>query len=355
MSIDHEVNHSASHYPSNGLDATEGMERNQILTRENVYDPEDKKSLLRRRLTIIAGSALALALTGGAVAFGLNNKDEDPIKTQPRPVATASVDPTPKASTTEKAPVDPTYNENDPKTWTAEHVPLAINVDGQVETYDSVEDLKNNLTLKVDDYPDLYKDPQPFGEGLIKTVNTYLTSINDPTVSENLLKYRQEDIGNPAYGGYIGLGAVLDDFIRPAFEDAIIASPEDGASGLAGGENTDEWLTNLNDFAHTVAKRDARTNGEYDLKYTLDSSVEKSVDYTSGDPSKRTVHVVIYANLADNFNSTDLGSQENVNGGVLEAINQRQRIDMEVQRQEDGGKEVYKIISMHVEQLPIDQ
>lgn len=316
--------------------------------------PEDERNSFFNRLRkigrkAVAISSAALALTAGSV-LALSQRGDDDVKAERPPAATAPVTPGDHASSSPSSPeVSPSvtpYNENDPTTWTAEHAPLSLKIGDRIVKHESVKELQGEFTSEVADFPDLYEDPVAFVEGgFLKVINTYMGSVNPSEVDNGLSAYKQEKLADPAYPGYVGSAAALDDFYTPAFRNGVVGSPENGASTIIA-DNTETWLSDLNQAAHDYFHRVKRTDGDYELAWVLDPSVEKPTDYLGGDPAKGTIGIYLHVILKDNFDKTDLGRQENADGGSLESLDRRELWNIVVQRQIVDGRQVYKVISM---------
>jgi hypothetical protein len=292
-----------------------------------------RKALIATGAVATAGATLAAGL-----ALGLKGSEGNSSSKEGQgPVATASANPSHEASPSAAA-----YDPEDYKTWTADHVPLeVIGADGNVDSYDSVEAYGNSLMIPGVSLEDLSKNPKLYADKLLPAVNSYMSAVNNPQA-----KAKYADILPADTNSYGGTGAVLDQYVKPGFEGAIVGEPEKGAS-ILGSDNTQEWLAGLNKTAHDIAHFEHNTQGQYDAKWELSqSSGSPAVGYNTFDPNTGTIHIYMRVNLVDNLDQTSEAGQQNADGSSVESLKTAETWNMEVQQQEVGGKQVMRIISM---------
>lgn len=305
----------------------------------------------RRRLgwAVKLGVPVAALAVAGSAFFGAKNilatnHNPDASRAGNRPVATATANP---GQTHETSPAAPAFDPNNYKTWTADHVPLElVGADGNVDSYDSVSAYSETLMVPGASLEDLSKNPQAYADKLLASVNSYIASVSNPQAYE---KYA--NVPAPNANSIGSTGAVLDQYVKPAFEQAVVGSPEKGATGL-GTDNTQQWLEDLNTLAHNYNHYNHVTDGKYKAEWKLSSDGDTPpVVYTTYDPNTGTIHISMRVNLVDNLDQTKLAGQQNADGSTTESLDTAQRWNMEVQQQQGpNGQQIMRIISMSADQ-----
>jgi hypothetical protein len=309
----------------------------------NETNPSD-----RRRLgwaVKLGVPAAALALTAGIV-FGKNvlatNNNPDAGHVGDRPTATAPAVP---GQTHESAPAT-AFDPNNYKTWSADHVPLVINgPDGKVDNYDSVKAYAESLMIPGMTPEELSKDPKQYANQLLAAVNSYIASVSNP---EAYTKYA--NVPAPDVHSIGSTGAVLDQYVKPGFEQAVTGEPEKGA-GILPNDNLQGWLGDMNKLGHNYNHFNHVTDGQYKAAWHLDQASDvPSAGYTTYDPNTGIIHIFMRVNLVDNMRETSLNGQQNADGSTVESLDTHQVWNMDVQEQTVNGKQALRIVSIVTEQ-----
>lgn len=328
--------HIPTHAPEHEERVDDFSERNES------WFKRYRKALIAAGAVATAGATLAAGLALGLKGNSGEKNTSSPNEGQ-RPVATAPANP---GEATPSTPVEtgPAYNPEDYHTWTAEHVPLAVNAEGTVENFNSVAEYRDSLLIPGMTLEQLMANPEKYGNQLLTSVNNYMSSISNRAVLDKFDDYPAPDVNS--HGGAPG---ILDTYLKPGFEDAVVGSPENGASGLAS-ENTEEWLEKLNELAHEQLHRWSRSDGKYEMAWKNDPDAQTPVGYNLVNTETGQIHIFMNVLLDDNFDETDLGSITNADGSQNESLRSSQLWNMEVQQQTVDGKPVLRIISMSAEE-----
>lgn len=301
----------------------------------------------RRRLgwAVKLGVPVAAIALAGGVFLGKNaiatNHNPETGKAGDRPTATAPAVP----GQTHETQSAPAYDPNNYKTWTANHVPLVINgPDGKVDNYDSVQSYSDALMIPGVSPEEIANNPTQYADQFLAAVNSYIASVSNPKAYS---KYA--DVPAPNADSIGSTGAILDQYVRPGFEQAITGTPEKGASML-GTDDMQSWLDAMNQLGHDYNHYNHVTGGEYKAKWVLDPTSDTPAGYTVYDTNTDTIHIFMRVDLVDNMSQTSLNGQQNADGSVTSSLDTNQLWNMEVQRQEVGGKSVMRIISMSTAQ-----
>lgn len=324
--------------------APENQERvDDFSNRNESWFKRYRKALIAAGAVATAGATLAAGLAFGPKGNSGEKDASSPNEGQ-RPVATAPANPGEVTPSTPAGETAPAYNPNDYHTWTADHVPLEVNAEGSVENFDSVAEYRDSLLIPGMTLDQLMANPEKYGDQLLAVINEYMASVSNKTVLDKFDDYPAPDVNS--HGGAPG---VLDTYLKPGFEEAVVGSPENGASGLAT-ENTQEWLDKLNELAHEHLHRWSRSDGKYEMAWKNDPDAQTPVGYNLVNTEAGQIHIYMNVLLDDNFDETDLGSITNADGSQNESLRSSQLWNMEVQQQTVDGKPALRIISMFAEE-----
>lgn len=280
-----------------------------------------------------AGATLAAGIFVGAKVFGGN---EGPSKEGQRPVATAPANP----GQTHEATPSASTSETNPDSWTAENLPLSIDIDGNgsVENFTGKEQLVKALSLEVAKYP----TPEAASKALLERFNTI---VSWGTNTEADAKY---DGYSSADHQRVGVGAAKQDVLLPAFQEALVGTPADGAQVM---ELPDNWASWVNDTAQEVNHRWIITKDQaHPYKYSCAADTSKAnggIVFNSGDEATHLKHGTIFVKCTDNLDQTDLGSRQMADGTQgYNSLKSKQSWFVDLQQQD--GKWV--VIGMQAEE-----
>jgi hypothetical protein len=294
----------------------------------------DESWFNRHKRTLIAAGATATALVALAAGLAIGLKGGEKGGSSPkegqRPAATASATPgeaSPSASTA----------ETDPDSWTADNLPVSIDVDGNgsMESFTGKEQLVQALSLDVAKYP----TAEDASKALLERFNTVVSwGANDAA-------FKQYDGYSSADHQRVGVGAAKQDVLLPAFQEALTAAPAEGAAVM---ETPDTWTSWVNDTAQEVNHRWIVTKGQTPYEYSCKADTSKAnggIVFNSGDAATHLKHGTIFVECTDNFDQTDLGSGTNADGSTNTSLESKQSWFVDLQPQD--GK--WKVIGMQAE------
>lgn len=316
-------------------------------TAENNQDRHHVSRIKKIGIAVVATAAITIGAITGKNVLATNHSPEAG-RADNTPTATGPAVPGP---THESQPAAPAYDPNNYKTWTADHVPLVVNgPDGKVDSYDSVQAYSEALLIPGASPEEISKNPQQYAEQLLAAINSYLTAVDNPQAAS---KY--ENVPPTDANSYTGIGAVLDQYVKPGFEKAIVGEPEKGASTL-GTDNTQEWLDTLNKTAHNISHFKIVTQGQYKGQWELSpSDSNQSVGYTTYDTNAGTIHIYMKVNFVDNMDQTSLAGQQNADGSTVQSLDTAEVWNMEVQQQTVDGKPALRIVSISADKQSMQQ
>lgn len=293
----------------------------------------------RYRKALIAAGAVATAgaTLAAGLAFGLKGnsgeKNGSSSNEGQRPVATASANPGETNPSTPAA-------EAGPDSWNADNLPISIDIDGNgtPESFTGKEQLAQALSLEVAKYP----TAEEAAKALVERFNTVVSFGTNAEAAAKYDKYLSADKER------LGVGAVRQDVVLPAFTEALVGSPEDGAQVMA---SPDEWTTWVEETAQEVGHRWQTTKEQTPYKYSCTLNTAKTEDgvvFNSGDPASGLEHGTIFIKCLDNLDETDLGSRQLADGTVgYNSLNSKQAWFVDLQ-QKDGK---WKVVGMQTEEM----
>ena len=214
----------------------------------------------------------------------------------------------------------------------------AIRAHADTGKFTGKEQLAQALGLEVAKYP----TAEEAAKALVERFNTVVSFGTNAEAAAKYDKYLSADKER------LGVGAVRQDVVLPAFTEAIIGSPEDGAAVMA---SPDEWTAWVEETAHEVGHRWQTTKEQTPYKYSCELNTAKTeggVVFNSGDPASGLEHGTIFIKCLDNLDETDLGSRQLADGTVgYNSLNSKQAWFVDLQ-QKDGK---WKVVGMQTEEM----
>ena len=254
---------------------------------------EQQSSLLRRRRFLIgAGATFATLMLAGGLALGLKGGDAE--KTEPRADAGTSAPANPNTAAPSPVETTPPAAETNPANWTAENIPLYTDMDGNgsPETYTGQEALVEAFKLKVSDYA----TPDEAAAAFVGRMNTL---INWGANAETRKTYQDAGIASKD-GEWGGASAVREDYVIPAFNQAMFGTPENGVDVV--NNQQESWMQTQVDLARQTLSRFAQSETNqypYFMKYEIDES-RAGVEHLGGEEAKGYYQYWIDVKAVDN-------------------------------------------------------
>lgn len=252
----------------------------------------------RRRFLIGAGASFATLLLAGGLAFGLKGGDAE--KTEPRQEPGTSASANPGTETQPPVETTPPAAETNPANWTAENIPLYTDIDGdgKPETYAGQEALVQAFELSTAKY----KDPDAAAAAFVGRMNTLINWGSDPKANKtyidaNVMSKDQE---------WGGTAAVREDYVIPAFNQAMFAPGENGVSIV--NNQQESWMQGQIELARQTGARWAQSyenQHPYFLKFELDES-RAGVEHIGGEEDKGYYQYWIDVKAVDNTAEAEL-------------------------------------------------
>jgi hypothetical protein len=253
----------------------------------------------RRNFLIGAGATFATIVLAGGLALGLKGGDAE--KTEPRQEPGTSAPANPNASNPPAGEKTAEPTEVAPGAWTAENVPLVADIDGDGtnETYTGQEALSKAFELKVSDYATSDEAAAAF----VGRVNTLLNWGNDPTTDKKYI-----DAGVTSRDGeWGGTAAVREDYVIPAFNQAVFGAP-DNVEIL--NDQKEGWMQTQIDLARQTGSRWAQSDDHahpYVLSYEVDKSEGRTgIERYAGDKANDFHQYWIDVKTKDNTAAAEL-------------------------------------------------
>jgi len=261
------------------------------------YDQEEEheqqSSLLRRRRFLIgAGATFATLMLAGGLALGLRGGDSE--STEPRADAGTSASANPNTAAPTPAETASTAPETNPANWNAENIPLYTDIDGNgtPETYTGQEALVDAFELKVADYA----NPDDAAAAFVSRMNTL---INWGANAETRKTYQDAGVASKD-GEWAGASAVREDYVIPAFNEAMFGTPQNGVDMT--NDQRESWMQTQIDLSRQTLSRFAQSEGNqypYFMKYELDES-RAGVEHLGGEEAKGYYQYWIDVKAVDN-------------------------------------------------------
>jgi hypothetical protein len=241
---------------------------------------------------VIGVGAASVALAAGAFV-GVKALGHEGGPSGPQPTAAGSRTPgaesSPSASASETAPALPG--------------PISIEIGGETRTFTSKAELTEAFRLE------MAKEatPQEAGQALLQGFNSVVNFGLNEKDAATFGNYASAD------GERLGIGALKQDVIIPAYLDAIVGTPAGGAVM----ESPDAWSKWVTDTAQEVTHRWFTTKDQVPYTYSCEFNTAKGEDgmvFDTGDAANKLEHGTLFVKCTDNLDQTDLGSRQLADG-----------------------------------------
>lgn len=283
-----------------------------------------RKALIATGAVATAGATLAAGL-----ALGLKGSEGNSSSKEGQgPVATASANPgeaSPSASSSEAGPKLPKA--------------ISIEIGGKTVTVQSKEELAAAYSQEFSKAP----DSREASKTLIDELNSVMNYGLNEADAAAFDSYASAD------GQRLGVGALKEDIVIPAYLEAVTGSPANGAAVMESPENWSQWV---HDTAQEVTHRWLTTRNSgvaYEFSCAINTAKpEGGMTFDSGDPASGLEHGNVFIKCTDNIDETDLGSRQLADGTQgYNSLTSKQLLHVDFQKQGDQRK----LVGMQTEDL----